>query len=63
MESKFKREISQLKRNIKKEEENLPFYSQPAQVKFMIDDYRKEQKRQNRVGGNDLEDIFRMMGI
>ena len=60
LESKFKKEIAQLKKIIKNEEKQAPFYKDSDQVKYLIDQYRQEQKIRKRRGF-DMNDIFGMM--
>ena len=60
LESKFKKEIAQLKKIIKNEEKQAPFYKDSDQVKYLIDQYRQEQKARKRRGF-DMNDIFGMM--
>lgn len=60
LEEKFKKEVTAAKRKVKEAEKSLPFYRDKNQVKYMIDDYRKEQKYHNQRGLN-LNEIFGMM--
>lgn len=60
LETKFKKEIAQLKKIIKNEEKQAPFYKDSDQVKYLIDQYRQEQKARKRRGFN-MNDIFGMM--
>lgn len=60
LETKFKKEVSNLKKIIKNEEKQAPFYKNSDQVKFLIDQYRQEQKAIKRRGFN-MNDIFGMM--
>ncbi len=60
LEAKFKKEISNLKKIIKNEEKQAPFYKDSYQVKYLIDQYRQEQKARKRRGF-DMNDIFGMM--
>ncbi len=60
LESKFKKEIAQLKKIIKNEEKQAPFYKDSDQVKYLIDQYRQEQKARKRRGF-DMNDILGMM--
>ncbi len=60
LETKFKREVTQLKKHIKDTEKQLPLFRDKVQVKYLIDEYRREQKMQNRRGF-DLNDLFGKM--
>ena len=60
LDAKFKKEAAAVKRKVKEAEKSLPFYRDKNQVKYMIDDYRKEQKYHNQRGAN-FNDIFGMM--
>lgn len=60
LENKFKKEIANLKKIIKDEEKQAPFYKDSIQVKYLIDQYRKEQKSRNRRGF-DINDVFGRM--
>ncbi|GGD49658.1 molecular chaperone DnaJ [Emticicia aquatilis] len=60
LETKFKKEIAQLKKIIKNEEKQAPFYKDSDQVKYLIDQFRQEQKARKRRGFN-MNDIFGMM--
>ncbi|MER0438802.1 hypothetical protein [Emticicia sp. W12TSBA100-4] len=60
LETKFKKEISNLKKIIKNEEKQAPYYKDSNQVKYLIDQYRQEQKAIKRRGFN-TNDIFGMM--
>lgn len=44
LEAKFKKEIANLKKIIKNEEKQVPFYKDSIQVKYLIDQHRQEQK-------------------
>ena len=57
LDKKFKKEITQLKKIIKSAETQLPLYSEIFQVKYLIEEFRQEQKYKNR-GGFDIADIF-----
>jgi hypothetical protein len=60
LESKFKKEITNLKKIIKDEEKQAPFYKDSIQVKYLIDQHRQEQKSRNRRGF-DINDVFGRM--
>jgi hypothetical protein len=60
LENKFKKEIANLKKIIKDEEKQAPFYKDSIQVKYLIDQYRKEQKSRNRRGF-DINDVIGRM--
>lgn len=60
LESKFKKEIANLKKIIKNEEKQAPFYKDSVQVKYLIDQHRQEQKMRNRRGF-DINDVFGRM--
>lgn len=60
LDAKFKKEMTAVKRKVKEAEKSLPFYRDKNQVKYMIDDYRKEQKYHNQRDAN-FNDIFGMM--
>lgn len=60
LEAKFKKEIANLKKIIKNEEKQAPFYKDSEQVKYLIDQHRQEQKRRNRRGF-DVNDVFGRM--
>ncbi len=60
LEVKFKKEITNLKKIIKNEEKQVPFYKDSEQVKYLIDQHRQEQKNRKRRGF-DINDIFGMM--
>lgn len=60
LETKFKKEISNLKKIIKNEEKQAPFYKDSDQVKYLINEYRQEQKANKRSGFN-MNDIFGRM--
>jgi hypothetical protein len=60
LENKFRKEIVNLKKTIKNEEKQAPFYKDNVQVKYLIDQYRQEQKsRKSR--GYDINDVFDRM--
>jgi hypothetical protein len=60
LENKFRKEIANLKKTIKNEEKQAPFYKDNVQVKYLIDQYRQEQKsRKSR--GYDINDVFDRM--
>lgn len=60
LETKFKKEVANLKKIIKNEEKQAPFYKDSVQVKYLIDQHRQEQKSRKRRGF-DMNDIFGMM--
>ncbi|GAB2644002.1 hypothetical protein GCM10027035_42750 [Emticicia sediminis] len=60
LEAKFKKEIANLKKIIKNEEKQVPFYKDSEQVKYLIDQHRQEQKMRNRRGF-DMNDVFGRM--
>jgi flagellar biosynthesis GTPase FlhF len=60
LENKFKKEIANLKKIIKDEEKQAPFYKDSIQVKYLIDQYKKEQKSRNRKGF-DINDVIGRM--
>lgn len=60
LETKFKKEISNLKKIIKNEEKQAPFYKDSDQVKYLINEYRQEQRAIKRRGFN-MNDIFGRM--
>jgi hypothetical protein len=60
LDAKFKREVTAAKKSVKEAEKSLPFYRDKTQVKFIIDDYRKEQKYRNQRGAN-FNEIFGLM--
>jgi len=60
LENKFKKEIANLKKIIKDEEKQAPFYKDSIQVKYLIDQHRKEQKSRNRRGF-DINDVIGRM--
>ncbi len=60
LEIKFKKEISNLKKIIKNEEKQAPFYKDSDQVKYLINEYRQEQKA-NKRSGFSMNDIFGRM--
>ena len=60
LENKFRKEIANLKKTIKNEEKQAPFYKDNVQVKYLIDKYRQEQKsRKSR--SLDMNDVFDRM--
>ena len=60
LENKFRKEIANLKKIIKDEEKQAPFYKDSIQVKHLIDQHRQEQKSRNRRGF-DIIDVFSRM--
>ncbi len=60
LEAKFKKEVANLKKIIKNEEKQAPFYKDSVQVKYLIDQHRQEQKSRKRKGF-DMNDVFGMM--
>ena len=60
IENKFRKEIANLKKIIRDEEKQAPFYKDSIQVKHLIDQHRKEQKSRNRRGF-DINDVFGSM--
>ena len=60
LENKFRKEIANLKKIIKDEEKQAPFYKDSIQVKYLIDQHRQEQKSRNRRGF-DINDVFGRM--
>jgi len=60
LENKFRKEIANLKKTIKNEEKQAPFYKDNVQVKYLIDQYRQEQKSRKRRGF-DINDVFDRM--
>ena len=60
LETKFKKEVANLKKIIKNEEKQAPFYKDSVQVKYLIDQHRQEQKSRNRRGF-DMNDVFGRM--
>ncbi len=61
LESKFKKEVTKLKRHNKEAEKELPNYNNVFYIKNLINDYRIEQKQRNQRGGLDFSDIFGKM--
>lgn len=60
LENKFRKEIANLKKIIKDEEKQAPFYKDSIQVKHLINQHRQEQKSRNRRGF-DINDVFSRM--
>lgn len=60
LETKFKKEVANLKKIIKNEEKQAPFYKDSVQVKYLIEQHRQAQKSRNRRGF-DINDVFGMM--
>ncbi len=58
LDKKFKKEITQLKKTVKKAQDQLPLYLDTFQVNHLIGEYRQEQKYNKQRGGLDLSDIF-----
>ncbi len=56
-EKKFKKEVANLKKVVKKAESQLPLYSETMQVKHLIEEFRQEQKYRNK-GGLNFSDIL-----